>query len=98
MAYTIQPRLIEQRFNAILNACRWCGEKGEVQRNESSYRMEEEVRATCPSVCHPIYLERTINRGEPMEKYFGSLFAGLKALADCWNGENDGPAFMAGLA
>lgn len=87
-----------RRFSAMLNACRWCGEKGEVQRNQSHYEMAEQVRATCPRVCKPIYLERSFHHGMPLAHYYNDLFGGLRALAQVWNDEHDGPGFFAGLA
>lgn len=98
MAHAFPAAIFFRRWEAMLNPCRWCGEKAQLERNQSDWTLEDRLRVTCPEVHEPIYLANSIYRGVDSARYFGNLFAACKQLADFWNEIHDGPAFMAGLA
>lgn len=98
MAYAFPEKLLYARWERMLNPCRWCGEPARLERNNSNWSMETQLRATCEAVHDPVYLGSGVETIVDMARYYDRLFQAVQHLAGIWNERHDGPGFIAGLA
>lgn len=97
MAYALDIRAVVRVTERMLNPCRYCGEKASIQSRDLSYAVAEEIRATCPAGCDPVYLSAILENFDIVQKW-RMMKEGLIQLLAMWNDRHDGPAFFAGLA